>query len=254
MKDMSEGSYVLRVKILRDRSRRLLGLSQETYIKKVLERFQMQTCKPVNTPLRKGSTLSLSMYPQTLQEKEKMARIVYSTVVGSLMYAMMCTQPDICHAIGLVSRFQANPIFTYWKAVKQISRYLKGITDYMLYYQVPDQRLVGYNEADWGRDPDGCKSTSGYTFLLNDGAITWCSKKQTCIALSTMEAEYVVGSATVQEGVWLRRFLQELGIVAHAQEPITIYCDSSAAIAYSKDPKYHGKTKYIGIRYHLSAI
>jgi len=67
-----------------------------------------------------------------------MARIVYSTVVGSLMYAMMCTQPDICHAIGLVSRFQANPIFTYWKAVKQISRYLKGITDYMLYYQVPD--------------------------------------------------------------------------------------------------------------------
>ena len=90
--------------------------------------------------------------------------------------------------------------------------------------------------------------------MLNDEAITWCSKKQTCVVLSTMEAESVAGSAAVQDGVWLRRFLQEISIVARAQEPVTIYCDSSGIIAYFKDPKYHRKTKHINIRYHLSAI
>lgn len=113
MKDMDEASYVLRVKILRERSRKLLGLSQETYIKKVLERFQMQTCKPVGAPVEKGDTLSLSMCPHTAKEKGKIARVPYSNNVGSLMYAMMYTRPDICHVVGLVSQFQANPGFTY---------------------------------------------------------------------------------------------------------------------------------------------
>ncbi|KAM7522860.1 hypothetical protein LguiA_012762 [Lonicera macranthoides] len=116
MKDMGEASYVLGVKILRDRSRKLLGLSQETYIRNVLERFQMQACKPIDTPVEKGNTLSLDMCPKTLDEKEKMARVPYANAVGSLMYAMMCTRPDICYAIGLVSRFQENPtiFFVTW--------------------------------------------------------------------------------------------------------------------------------------------
>jgi len=111
--------------------------------------------------------------------------------------------------------------------------------------------LVGYNDADWSGDPDEFKSTSDYAFLLNDEAITWCSKKQTCVALSTMETKYVTSSAAVQEGVWLSKFLREFSIVARAEEPVTIYCDSSAAIAYSKDPKYHVKTKHIDISYHF---
>ena len=109
-------------------------------------------------------------------------------------------------------------------------------------YQAPDVRLVGYSDADWDGNPDARKSTLGYAFLLNGEAITWCSKKQTYIALSTMEAEYVAGSAAVQEGVWLRRFLREFGIVARAQEPVTIYCDSSVFIAYSKSPSIMRKS------------
>jgi len=113
MKDMGEASYVLGVKILRDHSRKLLGLSQKTYIKKILKRFQMQACKHVDTLVKKGSTLSISMCTQTSEEKEKMARVPYSNVVGSLIYAMMCTRPDICHAVGLVSRFRTNPGFAH---------------------------------------------------------------------------------------------------------------------------------------------
>ena len=132
----------------------------------------MQTCKPVNTPIEKGNTLSISMYPQTLEEKEKTARVFYSNAVGSLMYAIMCTRPDICHTVGLVSRFQANLSFAHWKTIKRIFRYLKGKADYMLCYQAPDPRLVGYNHADWGCNPDERKSTTSYAFLLNDDAIT----------------------------------------------------------------------------------
>ena len=94
----------------------------------------MQSCKPVDTHVEKGSTLSISMCPQTSKEKEKMARVPYSNVMGSLMYAMMCSRPDTCHAVGLDSRLQANPGFAHWKAVKRIFRYLKGTTEYILCY------------------------------------------------------------------------------------------------------------------------
>ena len=111
--------------------------------------------------------------------------------------------------------------------------------------------MIGYTDTDWGGDPDQHKSTSGYTFLLNDCAISWCSKKQSCIALSMMEVEYVACSSVVQEAVSLKRFLQDLEVVKTAFEPVTLYCDSMASLAYAKDPKYHGKTKHIQIKYHF---
>ena len=103
MKDMGEARYVLGVKIIRDRAKRLLGLSQETYIKKMLERYHMQDSKPMDTPVEKSLSLSLDMSPKTPEEKEKMSKVPYVNAVGSLMYAMMCTRPDICYAVGLVS-------------------------------------------------------------------------------------------------------------------------------------------------------
>jgi hypothetical protein len=250
MKDMGEASYILGVKISRNRSKRFLGLSQETYIQKVLERFNMSTCKPVTTPVERNTSLSVRMCPKTTAEKEKMARVPYSNAVGSLMYAMMCTRPDICFAVSLVSRFQSDPGEQHWQAVKRILRYLKGTTDYMLCFQGKDLNLIGYCDADWGGDVDQRKSTSGYAFLLCNGAVTWSSKKQSCIALSTMEAEYIASSAAVQEAVWLKRFLGHLGIKSFLEKPITIHCDSMAAIAYSKDPKDHPKSKHIEMRYH----
>jgi hypothetical protein len=120
----------------------------------------------------------------------------------------------------------------------------------VLCYQGSDLRLISYSDADWGSDLYERKSTSSYAFLLNNGAITWSSKKQPCIALSTMEVEYVTCSAAVQEAVWLRRFFQHLEVVKDASNPVIIHCDSTAVLAYAKDPKYHGKTKHIDIRYH----
>ena len=204
MKDMGEAAYILGVKISRDRSKRLLSLSQETYIKKVLERFGMQNCKSIDTPVCKGDTLSQRQCPETREEKERMKNVPYASAVGSLMYAMMCTRPDICFAVGLVSRYQSNPGTTHWKAVKRILRYLSGTADYGLCYRGKDLQLQGYTDADWGGDLDERRSTSGYVFLLAHGAISWSSKKQSCIALSTMEAEFVAFCSAAQEGVWLK--------------------------------------------------
>lgn len=179
-----------------------------------------------------------------------MSWIPYSSAIGSLTYAMQCTCPDICYAVGLVSRYQANPGLAHWRAVKRILRDLRGTSDYMLCFRGADLRLRGYTDADWGSDPDERKSTSGYVFLLGGGDISWSSKKQKCVVLSTMESEYIACSATVQEVVWLWRFLESLNLVRHASEPVTVFTDSMSAIAYAKDKKYHGRMKHIDIRYH----
>ena len=251
MKDMGEAAYILGVKISRDRSKNLLSLSQDTYIKKVLERFNMQDCKPIDTPTTKSGALSRKLCPNTPEEKEQMNKVPYSSAVGSLMYAILCTRPDICYAVRMVSRYQSNPGQEHWKAVKRILRYLKGTMGYSLCYQGTDLHLKGYTDADWGGDLDERKSTSGFVFLLNNGAISWSSKKQSCIALSTMEAEFVASASAVQEAIWLKRFMDHLGVNDNAKGPIIVNCDSQAAIAYTKDPKYHGKTKHIDIKYNF---
>ena len=117
-----------------------------------------------------------------------MKNIPYASAIGSLMYAMLCTRPDICYVVGLESRHQSNPGEAHWKAVKRILRYLKGTMDYSLCYQGKDLHLRGYTDVDWAGDVDERKSTSSFIFLLGNSTISWSSKKQTCVALSTMES------------------------------------------------------------------
>ena len=104
---------------------------------------------------------------------------------------------------------------------------------------------MGYSDVNWAGDLDECKSTSGYIFLLNDGVVSWKSKKQTCIVLSTMKTQFIASLTAIQEVVWLKRFLKSLGIIKDVFGPTTIYNDKQAKIAYVKDPKYHGRSKHI---------
>nr|XP_033508643.1 secreted RxLR effector protein 161-like [Nicotiana tomentosiformis] len=171
----------------------------------------------MDTPIARCETLSLEMCPKTKNKKEDMFRVPYSSVVGSLMYAMMCTRPDICYALGLVSRYQSNPGRDHWKVVKRIFRYLKGTADYSLCYSRNDLYLRGYTDVDWAGNRNDRKSTSGYAFLLSGGAISWKSKKQTCTTLLTMEAEFVACASAVQEVVWLKRFFEHLDIKKNSQ-------------------------------------
>ena len=137
-----------------------------------------------------------------------MSKVPYLSAVGSLMYAMMYTRLDICHAVGMTSSYQSNRSQEHWKGIKRILRYLNGTTDYSLCYQGNDLQLKGYIDANWEGYLDERISTSRFTFLFNNGTISWSSNKQSCIALSTMEAEFVALSTAVQEEIWLRRFLK----------------------------------------------
>ena len=129
MKDMGEASYILGMKIYRDRSRRLLGLSQSTYIDTVLKRFSMENFKKGYLSIPSEITLSKRDCATTLEERERMNRIPYASVVGSIMYAMICTRPDVAYSLGVVSRYQSDPGQAHWKVVKTILKYLRNTRD-----------------------------------------------------------------------------------------------------------------------------
>ncbi|XP_075103659.1 secreted RxLR effector protein 161-like [Nicotiana tabacum] len=180
-----------------------------------------------------------------------MKAVPYASVVGSLMYAMLCTRPDICFVVGVVSRFQSNLGREHWTAVKHIIKYLKMTRDYMLVYHSDALMPIGYIDSDFQSDRDSRKFTSKNVFTLGGGAISWRSIKQTCVTDSTMEAKYVAASEAAKEVVWLGNFLRELGVVSSIQAPITLYYDNSGAVANSKEPRSHKRAKQIEHKYHL---
>ena len=132
----------------------------------------MHNSKPIDTPIEKGHTLSLEDCPKSEKEKREMARVPYASAVESLMYAMLCTRPDIYFAVGMVSHYQSNRGPVHWQAVKRIFRYIHGMSDLILCYQGGDLRLRGYSDVDWANDRDEHKSTTGYAFLLSGTTIS----------------------------------------------------------------------------------
>ncbi|RYE20331.1 MAG: hypothetical protein EOP45_11235, partial [Sphingobacteriaceae bacterium] len=204
MKDMGEASYVIGIEISRDRSQGWLGLSQKAYINKVLERFKMDKCSAGIVPIQKGDKFSLNQCPKNELERKQMEQIPYASIVGSLMYAQTCTRPGISFAVGMLGRYQSNPGIDHWKAAKKVLRYLQGTKDRMLTYKRSDHlEVIGYSDSDYAGCVDSRKSTFGYMFLLAEGAISWKSAKQTVIAASTMEAEFVACFEATVHGLWL---------------------------------------------------
>ena len=161
------------------------------------------------------------------------------------MYAMVCTRLDIAHAVGVVSRFMVNPIKDHWEAVKWIFRYLRGSSKSCLSFGSSKLVLEGYTDADMAGDLDNRKSTSGYLFTSAGGAISWQSKLQKCVALSTIEAEYIVANEAGKEMLWMKQFLQELGLM---QDKYVVHCDSQSAIDLSKNATFHSRSKHIEVR------
>ena len=251
MKDLGEANFVLGIKIFRDRTKRLLGLSQAQYIDKIVKRFNLEESKRGYLPERHGVVLSKSMSPQTDEEKEKMERTPYASAMGSIMYAMLCTRPDVAHALGVASRYQSDPGPAHWGAAKTILKYLRKTQDLFLVYGAKELVIEGFTDSSFQSDVDDFKSTSGYVFLLNGGAVTWKSNKQATVADSTTEAEYIAASEAAKEGVWIKNFVQELGVVPSCAQPIVVFCDNNGAIAQAKEPRSHQRSKHIQRRYHL---
>eukprot|EP00253_Pinus_taeda_P018330 PITA_18330 len=209
--------------------------------------------KLVKVPIPIGVKLSAEECPKTQEEEEDMSHVPYASAVGSLMYAMVCTRPDIAHALGVLSRSMSKPRKEHWTIVKRVFRHLRGTSDYGLCYQgrlgldrVLDIR--GFVDVDWVGDLDQRRFTSGYVFNLFGGAVSWMSKKQSVVALSTTEVEYMATTYVSKEAVWLQRLCSSMGLV---QGGIRIDCDSQSAIFLAKNPTYRSKTKHIDVQYHF---
>ncbi|KAE8718794.1 cytochrome P450 71A9-like [Hibiscus syriacus] len=189
--DLGAAKQILGMRIKRDTKSGTLMLSQAEYINKVLSRFNMQDAKPVSTPLDVHFRLSKEQSPKTEEEHAHMVKVPYASVIGSLMYAIVCTRPDIAQAVGAVSRFMNNPGKVHWEAIKWILRYLRGTTNKALCFKGGDTILTGYVDADLAGNIDIRRSTTGNVYTLGGTAVSWVSQLQKIVALSTTKAEYV---------------------------------------------------------------
>ena len=165
MKDLGAAKKILGMKIRKDREASKLLLSQKSYIEKVLERFGMQQSKLVSTPLAAHFKISTDLLPQSKEEKEHMSHVPYASAVGNMMYAMVCTRPYISQAISVVSRYMANPSKDHWQVVRWIVRYLRGIADVGLVYDMAStnsRSVVGFVNSDYAGDFDKRRSLTGY--------------------------------------------------------------------------------------------
>ncbi|GJT25067.1 retrotransposon protein, putative, ty1-copia subclass [Tanacetum coccineum] len=238
MKDLGDAAYILGIKIYRDRSKRLIGLNQSAYIEKILKRFYMENSKRGTIPMQEKLKLSKSQGASTPAEKQRMQNIPYASAIGSIMYAVRCTRPDVAFAQNMTSRFQQNPGEEHWTAVKNILKYLRNTKDMFLVYggNLKRQlRVSCYTDAGYLTDADNLKSQTGYVFVLNGGAVDWKSTKQSIFATSSTDAEYIAAFDASKEAVWIRKFISGLGIVPTIEEPISMYCDNTGAIAIAKD-------------------
>ena len=180
----------------------------------------------------------------------KMVNVPYREAVGSLMYAAMGTRLDIAFATSTVAQLIENPGWVHWEAVKRIFRYLKGTRELSLVYGGKKEDLQGWVDAD-GASQEHRRAITGYVFMVDGSVISWSSKKQELVTLSTMEAEYVAATQAAKEAMWLRALFGEIFPHVTINNPTTIFGDNKSAIALAQGGNYHTRTKHIKIRYHF---
>ena len=206
MRVLGEAHYILGSQIMRDRNKKRIMLHQSKYLTQLLEKFGMKDCKPVATP----QDQNVKLLPN---EEEADDKAKYQAFIGSITYTVTGTRPDLAQTLGSLSQFCSNPGKEHWVASKRILRYIKGSLNYGIVYDGSkrnDVTLIGYTNADWETNPKGRKSQSGYAFVLCGGIVSWMSKKQSTVALSSTEADYVAASLCTQEAIWLRTLLRNL--------------------------------------------
>ncbi|GKE18519.1 zinc finger, CCHC-type containing protein [Tanacetum coccineum] len=222
MKDIGEADVIFGIKI--KRKNKGIVITQSHYIEKILKNFNREDCSPVSTSMDPVEKLK----PNT---GKPMDQLEYSRAIGCLMYAMTSTRPYIAYAVGRLSRFTSNPSRQHRQGITRVFKYLKGTMNYGLSYVRYPSVLESYSDASWINHVEDSSSTSGRVFLLRGGAISWASKKQTCITGSTMESEFVALAAAGKEAEWLRNLIHEIPIWPKPIAPISIRCDSAPTMA-----------------------
>jgi len=195
MKDLGDLHFFLCMEMERDHAQCLFYINQIGYLKEILKCFRMEDCKAIRVPLDPKIKLK-----KNVKKDNEMVKVPYQQAVGSLMYAMLCTRPDLAYPISVVSQHMANSSLKHWIAVKHIFQYLQGTLQFKLHFKgLSPQDLVGYYDADWAGDLEDRKSTTRFVFMMGGGAISWSSKRQPIITLSMTKAKYMVSTQATKE-------------------------------------------------------
>jgi len=283
MKDLGVINHILGCEARHDEETSTTYLTQYQFAKAAIEKFLPDGTNPCETPSNPTIVLSRDMSPKTPQEKGETSKYPYREAVGTLLWLSLGTRPDISYAVSQVAKFNDCYGEEHWNAVKRIFRYLKGTVKLGLkfcssekskdflkrfnslnYLSSRDEislkhnaesiiellcMLLGFVDSDHGRDIDTRRAITGFIFFLGFCPISWQSKQQTSVALSSMEAEYMAACAPAQETIWLSRLLKEF--CSHFINPIILLEDNQACIHLSKNPGDHSKPKHIDTRYHF---
>eukprot|EP01127_Copromyxa_protea_P008684 TRINITY_DN199_c0_g1_i24.p1 TRINITY_DN199_c0_g1~~TRINITY_DN199_c0_g1_i24.p1 ORF type:complete len:296 (+),score=39.86 TRINITY_DN199_c0_g1_i24:547-1434(+) len=238
MTDLGEMKFFLGMEVNRQASS--VTISQKKYITEMLQRFGMADCrnadvpaipigKPIDSPLLDSSTL-------------------YRQAIGALNYLSTCTRPDISYAVHLAARSMQTPTENDWDNVRRIFRYLKSSSNHgITYSKSKGGQILGYSDASYAPESTDRKSTTGYVFIKNGGAISWKSKRQPIISLSSMEAEYIALTSTCKEAMWLRQLNKD---VTGIEIPMTILEDNQSTIKLASNHIHNDRSKHIDVRYH----
>jgi hypothetical protein len=224
-------------------------LSQEQYVLRMLERFSMSHCNRKVVPADPFTNLNAVTFGDG-DNSEDFDQPIYREAVGSIMYLMVCTRPDIAYAVGQVAQHCNKPKPAHWMAVRRILAYLRGTSNYGISYSptASANQLVAYSDSDYAGDTETRRSTTGYLLMCNAGPLTWASRRQQCVSLSTTEAEYIAMCETTKEITWMRRLLRSIG--SDQSPPTLLRCDNQGAIKLVSNPEFDRRTKHIDVKYH----
>lgn len=247
IKILGEISNFLGIEVHRNKNG-IFCINQERYIDNILNKFSMQDSKPSKIPMDPG------YYKLHDKSKQLERNDEYRAAIGSLLYLSVNTRPDIAASVGILSRKVCCPSEVDWVEVKRILRYLKGTKSYcpMLgnLNHSENQTFYGYADADWAECTDDRKSNTGFLFKLFGGTISWASRKQTCVTLSSTEAEYVALSEACQELKWLKLLLLDFN--EFVSDPTVIYEDNQSCLKIVDNEKIGARTKHIDVKFHFA--
>jgi len=284
MTDLGPVRCFLGIEIERDRPRRTLQIHQQRAVRKLLATYGFSQCNGHWTPQPMGSKLRRldpDSDSETFPEASRPTRMGnpldsdgkrrYQSIVGSLMWLMLCTRPDLAFTVSMLSKFNDRPTTEHLAAATYTLRYLRNTANLAIQYSAQNSDMpVGYTDSDFAGDPDDRKSTSGYVFMLAGGAVSWRARKQPLVAFSTVEAEYIGASDAAKEAIWIQSLYSRVlyGQMlykhadhcphclcsdenSHANAPQEILVDNQGAIQLAKNPKFHERTKHISVRFHF---
>ncbi|KAL7278428.1 hypothetical protein ACG7TL_007425 [Trametes sanguinea] len=246
-----ELKFMLGVSISRDRENGTMRLSQRAYAERVLERFSLVDCNPVTTPLEPGSKLAAEAGVATEGEIREMETIPYREALGAIMYLAVATRPDLSHPVQLLSRFMGNPSYAQWKGLKRVLRYIKGTLDYGITYYgkmhtASTLQPVIYLDSSYADCTDTARSTQGHITIMAGGPVTWSSRRQDVVTLSSTEAEYIASVHAGQTAIWVAKFMDE--IYLPISRPITLRLDSTGAESLAKRSANFTCVRHICVR------